>query len=252
MNNNLLTLITNVWKDLLEAKRQENKKHFDELMLGVIPELRKYIARRLKVSIKKGQLPKNKYSANDFLAKIYIDAFENINTFANIQVFVNWLFTKADDLLEETISEEEFKLTYFDNIDKISKTEWDTMQEQYSIDADGDLMMLEDFDDPSYKTSLFPNYNYQLEDVFVDDEETQKIIGKLNKELTPEQINQHIKMVVEELPIEERVIFELSVIHGLDNTHIASIRKIDLVEINNKIEKARERIIETFIQRYNL
>jgi RNA polymerase sigma factor (sigma-70 family) len=252
MIDHLTILLTNVWTDLLEAKKQADKKRFDAIMLSVIPELRRYIAKRLKVSIKKGKLPKNKYNANDFLDKIYLEAYENINNFENVQSFVNWLFTKADDVLEETISEEEFKATFFENIDKYSKKEWDAMVEEFSTDGDGDLMMIEEFDDPSYKTNAFPNYEYSLDDVFVDNDETKKIIEKLNNELTPEQIKQHINMVVEELPIDERSIFQLSVFHGLDNSHIASIRKIDIIEVDKKIKIARERVSETFIKRFNI
>ncbi len=252
MTSNLYTLISDVWADLLEAKKQEDKKRFDEIMLSVIPELRHYIARRLKVSLNKGKLPKNKYSVEDFLAQIYIDAYDNINNFSDVQTFVNWLFIKADDLLEETISDEEFKTTFFDDYDKFSKEELDTMEERYSIDGGGHLMMLEEFDDPSYKTNLFPNYEYSLDNVFIDKDEDKKLIEKLNKELTPEQIDKHIKLVVNELPIDERVIFELSTINGLDNEHIAEIRKIDITEVDEKLNIVKRRITETLVKRYNL
>jgi RNA polymerase sigma factor (sigma-70 family) len=252
MTNNIHALISNIWADLQDAKKQADKNKFDALMLSVIPELKHYIGKRLKVSIQKGKLPINEYNANDFIDKIYIEAYENIHTFNDVQSFVNWLFTKADDLLKETISEEEFKLTYFDDFDKYSKSELDTMTERYSVGADKHLKMLEEFDDPSYKTKSFPNYEYTLNDVFVDNDETKKIIEKLNNELTPEQITQHINMVVDELPIDERSIFQLSVFHGLDNSHIASIRKINISEVDEKLKIARERIVQTFIQRYNI
>jgi len=155
-------------------------------------------------------------------------------------------------LLEKTISDEEYKLTYFDNFDKYSKEELDTMTERYSIGADSHLKMLEEFDDPSYKTSLFPNYEYQLNDVFVDRDETEKIIEKINTELTPKQIKQHINMVVDELPVDERVVFELSIINGLSNNDIASIRKIDVSDVDKTLKLVRERIIKTFIQGYDL
>jgi DNA-directed RNA polymerase specialized sigma24 family protein len=250
MTNHLTILLTNVWTDLLEAKKQADKKRFDAIILSVIPELRRYIAKRLKVSIKKGKLPKNKYNANDFLDKIYLEAYENINNFENVQSFVNWLFTKADDVLEETISEEEFKATFFENIDKYSKKEWDAMAEEFSTDGDGDLMMLEEFDDPSYKTNAFPHYEYSLDDVFVDNDEDKKLIEKLTNELTPEQINTHIQMVVEELPVTERSVFELATSHHMSPNDIALIKRIDITEVNNTLNTVRRRILQTFSTRF--
>jgi len=260
MTTNLFSRISTIWTDLLEAKRQEDKKQFDKLMLSVIPELEHYIRRRLKVSIKKGKLPKNKYKATDFLNRIYLDAYENISNFSDVQSFVNWLFAKADDLLEETISDEEFKLTFFENFDTYSKKEWEAMEEEFSVDGDGDLMMLEEFDDPSYKTSSFPNFEYTLDDVFVDKEEPKKIIDEahkgfikeLRKKLTPQEINNHIKMVVEQLPVDERGIFELSVLHNIDNHSIAKIKKIDITEVDKKLNIIKRRIIKTFVKRHNL
>jgi len=39
MTDKMHTLISNAWNDLLEAKKQANKKRFDEIMTTVIPEL---------------------------------------------------------------------------------------------------------------------------------------------------------------------------------------------------------------------
>lgn len=93
------------------------------------------------------------------------------------------------------------------------------MDEKFTRDGDGDLVMLEELDDISYSKQ-----DYTLADVFIADEEAD-FIEKLSAKLTEEQIQQQIKSALFLLPFQLRTIFELSVNQQFDTEAIASIKK---------------------------
>jgi len=240
MKTTLHSLIESVWKELKASREEKNKERFNQLMLDVLPELKSYIKRRLKASVKAGKLPKNKYNVDDFISQIYLKAYDRINDFTDYAQFANWLFVEADLLLEETISEEELTSTFFEDIDEISKPELESMEEEFSVDADGDLMMIEEFDDPD-----LPHYDYTLDDVFVEDNAEKELVEKLTKEMTKEEIMNHIKFVTSQLPLKDRIIFELYLLHKLKQEQIARIRNIEEEKVEKTLNKVRTLLTKT-------
>ncbi|MEZ5022249.1 MAG: hypothetical protein R2728_03105 [Chitinophagales bacterium] len=56
----------------------------------------------------------------------------------------------------------------------------------FSTDGDGDFVMEEELDDQSYHKN-----DYELSDVFVDNEEEDHIIQTLDEKLSKERFNEH-------------------------------------------------------------
>lgn len=109
------------------------------------------------------------------------------------------------------------------------------MQEGFSTDGDGDLMMLEEFDDPSY-----PKYEYRLADVFVEENPEEAWIEKLNRELSGPELHEYIDMVLHRLPTPMRSIYDLAVNQRFKPYEIAKIKQISVYQVEQYLAQARK------------
>jgi len=236
--------VTNTFPNLIQLKKERDKASFNKLVLKIMPEIRKYVNGRLNTAIKKGHFSKGKYKADDFIDQLFIEIYDNIEEIESDNDFYLWLFKKTNDLLENTIVEEEFNDLFFKNIDDYSKPEWDAMEEKFSTDGGGDLLMIEELDDMSY------NHNdYSLNHVFVEDNE-KALVAKLDKKLAEEKIKNHIALVLHNLPLAMRNVFELFTNQNLKLEEIAQIRNNKIEEVEQLLKDARKALQVSFFNRY--
>jgi len=235
--------VENAFPTLVKYKEVGDKSLFDELLLKILPDIRNYINERLASAIAKGHFPRGKYKADDFINQLFIEVYDHLDEVEHEKAFYAWLFKKTNELLDTTITDEEFDEVFFKNIDDYSKAEWDEMAEKYSVDADGDLLMIEELDDLSY------NHNdYTLKDVFIEDTE-KELIEKIDRTLSEEAIAQHIKMVLHNLPIAMRDSFNLYANKQFALEDIAKIKATTANEIEKLINDTRKVLRTSFFNR---
>lgn len=219
---------------ILEKKKEANNRiDFDNLMEELLPEVKQYIIRQLKISLKKGTLPEGKYKVEDFTDELYIQAYDNIHELAKSGSMHNWLFRKADGILEDVIIEEDFNNMFFKNLNEYTKEEEEAMEEIFTRDADGDLIMLEEIDDLSYS-----KLDYTLEETFINHIE-KDLIEKLNRSMTKKEIYRQIDTILFCLPFKMRTIFELSIYHNFKSSEISEIKKIHIQEVDAILAQAK-------------
>lgn len=236
--------VAQTFPKLIILKKEGDKESFNKLILKILPSIKTYINGRLSAAIKNGHFPKNKYKANEFVDQLFIEVYEHIEEVKIAGDFYLWLFKKTDQLLEDVITEEEFDDQFFKNIDDYSKPEWDAMEEKYSTDGGGDLLMIEELDDMSY------NHNdYSLNHVFIEDDE-QDYIDKLDKELSETEAQNHIKMVLDRLPINMRTVFELFTDQQFTLEEISKIKGIAIDKAEKLLQDARNSIRASLLNRY--
>ena len=239
-----LLFVINTFPSLVKFKKEGNQVSFNKLVLKIIPEIRKYVNGRLSTAIKKGHFSQGKYKADDFIDQLFIEIYDNIEDIESEKGFYLWLFKKTNELLEDIVIEEEFDDFFFKNIDEYSKPEWDGMEEEFSTDADGDLMLIEELDDMSY------NHNdYTLNSVFVENNE-KALVEKLDKRLVEENIQNHIAMVLHNLPSEMRNVFELFTLQNLELEEIALITNKSLEAVKQLLKNARKSLKVSLFNRY--
>lgn len=236
--------VNKAFPNLIKLKKENDQKSFNALLLEVLPEVRKYINGRLVAAIQKGHFPKGKYKADDFIDQLFIEVYDHIGEVGSENEFYAWLFKKTNELLEDTILEEEFDNAFVQNIDDYSKAEWDEMAEKYSIDGGGDLLMIDELDDSSY------NHNdYTLNAVFVDDTE-KELTAKIDKSLSEEEVARHINMVLSSLPLTMRDVFDLYTNQHFSMTDIAKIKARNIDEIEKLMNAARKALHVSFFNRF--
>lgn len=244
--NEFRLLVFETFKTITQFKKKNDRESFNKSVLKIMPEMKKYINGRLNTAIKKGHFSKGKYKADDIIDQLFIDIYDTIDDIDNENKFHLWLFKKTNELLDDIIIEEEFDDFFYKNIDDYSQPEWDEMQEMFSTDADGDLMMIEELDDLSYNHN-----NYTLNHVFIEDNE-KALIEKLDRSLDEEKIQNHIAMVLQNLPSKMRNVFELYANHYLTLEEIAQIRDITLDEAKHLLNDAKKSLQISLFNRYPL
>ena len=236
--------VESIYYDLARFKKEDNTKAFNALLLKAMPEVKRYIQKSLNAALTDKKIDIGRYKADDFVDQLFIAAYDYFDKIANKEDLHLWLFKKADELLEDALVEEQFDSLFFDNIDKYSKPEWDAMEEKFSTDGDGDLVMLEEFDDISY-----PKNDYVLNHVFVEDD-TKEFIAQLDRDLGAENIKKHTNMVLFNLPKPMRTVFELFNKYHFDVKEIAKIQHRTIEEVETLLETARKSLQVSFFNRY--
>jgi RNA polymerase sigma factor (sigma-70 family) len=221
-------------QDLIKFKKEQDKNAFNIQLLKILPEVKNYINGRLNTAIKKGNFSKNKYKADDFVDQLFIEVYDHIDEVKKEKNFYLWLFKKTNALLEDTILEEEFDDFFFKNIDTYSKPEWDEMVEDFSTDGDGDLLMIEELADSSNNKN-----DYTLNHVFIEDDE-KELIEQLDKTLNDEDINMHVLMVLHNLPLPMRIVFELFTQQHFNIKEIAQLRNTTNQDVKKLLDDAKK------------
>ena len=228
--------VSKTFSKLIQLKKEEKKEAFNELILKSLPSIKKYINGRLEAAVKKGHFPKNKYRADEFIDQLFIEVYDNIDEVQIAEDFYLWLFKRTDQLLEDAIVAEEFDDLFLKDIDDYSKPERDEMDEQFSTDGDGDLVMIDELDDISYNKN-----EYTLHHVFIEDDE-QDYIDKLDKELSEAEVKKQIHKILYKLPIQTQSVFELYATHQFNIEEVAKIKQMDVAEATRLLQDARNTI----------
>lgn len=236
--------VASTYVDLVRFKKEGNIEAFNALLLKAMPEVKRYIQKNLNIALISKKIDIGRYKANDFVDQLFIEAYDHFDDVANEKNLYPWLFKTADQLLEDALLEEEFDSLFFENIDTYSKPEWDAMEENFSTDGDGDLVMLEELDDISYRKN-----NEILNHVFVEDE-NKAFIAKLDRELGAENIKRHTDMVLRQFPAPMRRVFQLFNEHRFTLEEIATIQKSTVQEVKTLLDTVRKNLQVSFFNRY--
>jgi RNA polymerase sigma factor (sigma-70 family) len=238
--------IKQTFPNLIKLRREDDKIAFNKLLLEVMPDVRKYIIKRIQTAILKNHFPKNKYVANDFIDQLFIETYDHIENLSNEDEFYVWLYKKTNELLDDAITKEVFDDLFFKNIDDYSQREWDQMEEKFTVESDGDLIMKEELDDISYYKNP-----YTVSDVFKENTES-GLVEKIDKSLHQEQVDRHVQFVMHNLPMPSRNVFELFTKQHLTIAEIAEVRNISIAETQKLLDEARKLLKASLFNRYTI
>lgn len=221
--------------ETLKRLREEDKRSaFNELLLKVLPDIRRYITRGLRIALEKGVISHNKFKPEDLFDQLIIDVYDDLGEVRDKEEFHAWLFKKAEKLLEDMEVEEEFESYFYDNIDDYSRAELEEMKEAFSTDGDGDLVMMEELDDISYK-----NHHYLLKNIFLDDAH-EDLMALMDTDTQQGRTQHHLDSVLFQLPPNMRSVFELATEQLFSIEDIARIKGVSQERIERTLDRARE------------
>ena len=173
---------------LKNIQDKASKNEFDKKVLSAIQHLHPYVKHRLYVAESTGILPKNMYRSNDLIDTAILKLYEAGYNIDDESLAVKLkLFAIVDKDLDELFKKEAFHQKTI-STRTILEEELDGLDEQFSVDADLDYIMNEDFDDVSYAhynkhkhLFLYSDNNRSILDTFeiedISTQKSQRIIG---------------------------------------------------------------------------
>jgi RNA polymerase sigma factor (sigma-70 family) len=218
-------------------KAQDDQASFNLYIEKVFPQIAEYLNAQLELAVKKKNIHEGNYNVADFMADLYIKAYEHIRSIEKGEYFKIWLYRTADQLLQEAITDDQFDEYFFKNLDEFSQAEIEEMEENYSTDGDGDFVLEEELDDISYSKN-----DYELKDVFVEDDVESEIIADLDQNIRREKISHHIQSVMPKLSNISASILELFSRHKLNEWEIAEVKGLSVESVKSYLNEARNAI----------
>ena len=229
---------------LKSLKKERKQEAFKNEFLRLLPAIKQYVKKNLEKAAKRELLKHQGYRVDDFVDDLYIYVYDHIDELDDQEDFHVWLFKAIDTLVQDALIDEEFDEFFFKDIDDYSKPEWDAMEEAFSTDGDGDLVMFEELDD----TSLEKN-NYELKDIFIEDNE-EGLTEKLEKALSKAHINAHTQLVLDKLPLVTQNVFDLYALKGFDINEIALVKGMPVHNVNRLLEDTQNLLKSSFKNRF--
>lgn len=236
---------------LLEFREENEPELFMVLVKKAVPNLIGYLRRRVRAAQIAAVLRKEAMKAEDLVDELYLRIYNKYREapLQDSRRFINWLYAYADELLCEVIDTHGVQ-GLETSIELIERKANHEMEEVYSVEADGDWMMQEDFDDPTYHYGdpLFEQALLEYNDFFSDEDTAAKTDTLTEFDLLDEEQQQSLHRMLYNLPEFYRSTFDLYTLEKLSVEDIALIKRTDTATINKVLKDIREFMYSTLIQ----
>ncbi|WP_103866333.1 hypothetical protein [Aquimarina sp. I32.4] len=221
--------------DLQDFYGTDDQKEFSKKLLSIVPHLHPYVKHRLYIAESIGILPQNMYCSNgiidDAIVKLHHDKFDPYIDTLSLEL---QLFKITDELIDDLYIHEGWHQNNI-STSHFLKEELEKLEENYTVEADNDLIMKEDLDDICYHQNQGKKQNFIYDD---RDSEILKII-----ESEPSSDHKKQKLLgkfYSWLPIETSKIIDLFVFGKLNFEEIATIKEITAQEVKEIIINVRK------------
>ncbi|WP_299335465.1 hypothetical protein [uncultured Psychroserpens sp.] len=221
---------------LKNIQDKSTQDEFDKKVLSAIQHLQPYVKHRLYVAESTGILPKNMYRSNDMIDTAILELYEGGYNIDDEALAVKLrLFSIVDKDLDTLFKKEAFHNKTI-STDSILQEELDGLEERFSVDADLDLIMNEDFDDISYAQ------DNKHKHVFVYTDRDSSLLKTFDiEDLSPQKSQKVIGGFYSWLPTQIADVVDLYVFGKLSFEDIAKIKHIEVTRIErifNAIKKS--------------
>jgi DNA-directed RNA polymerase specialized sigma24 family protein len=219
---------------------QASSEQFNSEVSNVLPRLKKYVANRLRLAVIDGIIGPGKYRPEDITDEVFIPLKQEYDKgnlpLEKVKIA---MFRLADRELARILAEEGGHAGDI-SIEDILAGEMRELEEKYSVDADGDLVMYEEFDDISYQHDREQRTVYLLEPGFENDLIETLDLAESCAGATAEARNL-LARVYQRLPTLTSAIIDLHVAGGLSTAEIAEVRELQVQDVEKVIRQVRVR-----------
>lgn len=221
---------------LQKINSKTTKTEFDKKVLAAIQHLHPYVKHRLYIGESTGILPKNMYFSNGIIdegiVKIYENGFDIDSDAMEIKLK---LFDIVDKDLDELFKKEAFHQKTI-STNTILEEEMNGLKEDYTIDADLDLILNTELNDISYQQD-------NAEHIFVYDDSYSDVLNAFDIEDTAKLKSKNLLgSLYSWLPIMAADIIDL---YSFGKLTFEEIAKVKHIEIEN-VEKIFDAVKKSF------
>lgn len=215
----------------------EAPEDFGKRILSVTPHIYPYLKHRLYVAEATGLIPRNMYKANGLLDDAIVDLYDEADDLEDDMKLKLRLFALVDKRLDDLYENESFHKDTMSTSGILSK-ELESLEENYVMDADDDLMMNEDLDDISY------HQQDERKQVFLYDDAEKNLIKSLDLTDPERDLKKSERLrfnkVYTWLPHKTSNILDLYVFGKMSVNEISQIKGVDTHEIHKLLHTVRK------------
>ena len=140
-------------KQLAQHKEENDFEQFYTKISTLEPDLKKFMSRSLKAAENQAAVDRGFYNADELLDEIYLEVFKEFADYMDTDKLKTILFSKAIQKIEEKKIIEQETPEYV-STEKMLKDEMNALDEKFTTQADGDLILNTELDDISYKQTM--------------------------------------------------------------------------------------------------
>lgn len=211
--------------ELKQYKKDHSKELFHELLKVLLSDVARYIRRRMKSAEMTTAVKKGKFKVQEILDELYLMAYDRLNEVPGNGGINTWLYQLADEVLDKHLKEIEFEQSHLEQLSKIVDQENKDMDEQFTIDAEEEIIPLEELDDYSQQIGM-----YHANELFTEDDEN-SILDELTYQYNKKDIHNFIEKELLKFPVYKRNIMDLYLLHQMTIADIAEIKRMTSTEI---------------------
>lgn len=245
------TRLEEVVEPLLEFKKERDPEMFVTLVKKAMPHLIGYLRRRISQANITHTLRKEAMKAEDLMNELYLRIYDRFDPhqLADKQQIYTWLYQQADLLLREVIDTHGV-VTRQESIEVLQKRHNRSMEEHYSVEADGDYLMYEEFDDPTYHNNdpLFAEGLYDFYDFIIDDNTQEQLEQETEFDLMDEDKQAAVHRMMYNLSDFKRSIFDLYAYEHMSVKDIALVKDIPPAQVEEVLEEIKSFMHSTLLQ----
>ena len=220
-------------------KSENNQTDFTSLIEKYLPKLERYVKHRIKTFEAKRKLPINYYSPADVLAEVYLRIYNDFDNITNEKQLKVKLFKTADEVLEELVKKHDKKFKKIP-VDKLLKEELKLLYEDFTADADGELILIEELDDIEYKQNEFKPK------IFLFDKTAEsgfaRVLNLSEEDFKNERFRNIFGNIYASLPELTRHVLDLAAQGELDDEEIAAVVGIESGQVREILEGIELRV----------
>ncbi len=235
--NSFVGAISITESELLNLDESARTELFKSLITSTLPDMIGYIKRRVYSARMANIKVFNNVFVKDIVSEVILQVYGRFQSdIANVRDFNIWNIQEADKVLNEILENNDHfrgEISYEQLVDH----ELGELEEEYTMDADGDYVMHEEMDD----YELENNYNEELLSLYVGDKDQLEEIETPDEELNDKIFDELIK-----LPIKYQSIYDLYYFEHLEMEEIAKIKDLEPIEIEAILISIKELISEKF------
>ncbi|NAS13729.1 hypothetical protein [Poritiphilus flavus] len=177
-------------KALQKHKKEDDFTQFYKKLEELVPGLKKFVAGSLQTAEDQALLDKRFYDPDEILDEVYLETFREFSGQMNENELRRGLFKKA---LQRIAAKQEEEVPDEVNTHALLKGELKTLSEEFTTDAEGDRILMDELDDISYiqKQGWSPEIvlndslekqlvqNFELDEASLLSDEKRKLLGLL-------------------------------------------------------------------------
>lgn len=229
----MLILNLEIMGTLKQLTSKSSKTAFDKKVLSAIHHLHPYVKHRIYIGESTGIIPKNMYSSNGIIDDCVIAIYESgYNLDANITTIKLKLFKLVDEHLNELFKKEAFH-QYSVSTDEFLKKELARLNEDFTVDADMDLILNTELTDISY------HQNKDNKIYLYEDKENSFVKALDISSLKPSESPQIVGQFYSWLPVNISNIVDLYIFGNLEFEDIAKIKNIEVKRVETIFKKVK-------------